>query len=272
MHQFEVPYNFKEGYVEEMLRNHDLIKYIKCTYLPAWKDDARTTRGEVLFKPWYPKTFDEYAERLKALDEAGLKPCVLIQKCDHTLDLLQKYYDLGVRRFILNDDEAARTFKKDHDVSLTLSITRVAKFDELTTHDFSMYDDIVLFFYYNRHLDLIKKLPRKYKYTIIVNEHCYYNCRLYKAHWFVTGETEAEYKKNNDAVVKKCYELQQKPYRDGVDNDHYTTYIPPQALAVFDDYIDSYKLVDRNMPTYRIITELRRYAGYDNYYERTDES
>lgn len=275
MKTFEVPYNFQPDFITRFKEHPQLCEAIECVYLPAWHEDAETTRQDTNLVYEYPKTYQDWKSHVLRLKDEGMNPCILIQKCKDTFNVVEKYYEFGVRKFIINDDEAGRKLKGIHgnDIELILSITRVLSFEELCNeaNDFSMYHHIVLFFYFNRHFDLIKQLPKKYKYSIIVNEHCFYNCKLHDEHWYM------KFKDNNDFEVKdiqmklKCHACQLRTNEYAVDQDAYTTYIDPHALGLIDDYIYCYKLVDRRMPTEIILYEVKRYAYHDNYYNVDDE-
>jgi len=65
-----------------------------------------------------------------------------------------------------------------------LSITRIITEKEILEKDLSMYDCIVLYFWFGRNLSVIKRLPKKYKYCIILNAFCYYDCKNANRHWF----------------------------------------------------------------------------------------
>lgn len=247
MKQYELPYNFAYDYVGKLARNRDFFPYISCIYLPAYVEDAITTRRDIPLRDEYPKSYDEYLIRLKELMQLGLPLCILMHR-NASLEVLEKYYALGIRQFIINDDALAIAARTRHgDLTLTLSVTSCLTEKDLQEGDFSMYDSIVLFFWFNRHLDAIKRLPTKYRYILICNTGCYYNCRWHDQHWYAT--TREEEVKATDKC-RACV----KSVRD-------TTYIEPENLSYFDPYISSYKLTDRLFDTDRIITDLKAYTG-----------
>jgi hypothetical protein len=254
MKQYEIPCNFDNDYVGALCERMSLFPYIKFVYVAAWKDDGDNTRHSTIFAPGYPATYEEYVMRIKLIQALGLSVCILAQK-NFTMDTIEKYYDLGIHYFIMNNDELAVALKEKHDdITLILSITRNLSYTDicLESNDFSMYDSIVLFHWFNRHLDYLKKLPTKYKYTIIPNSTCYYGCRWAAAHWFAKGDTLEEYMKNVKVATDQCF-----PFTSDLRN---TAYIEPENLHYFDPYIDSYKLVDREWPTSRILDDLQRYV------------
>ena len=117
--QYEVPYNFSYDFVPKLSRRRELFPYIRCIYLPAWREDATSTRKDIEKREEYPKSYDEYVLRLKCLQQLGLPLCVLMQR-NATLDALERYYDLGIRMFTISDDSLAIASKSRHpDISVT---------------------------------------------------------------------------------------------------------------------------------------------------------
>lgn len=246
MKKYEVPFNFAYDFESKLLRKQELFPYISCIYLPAYKEDAATTRYGIWQQEEYPKSYDEYLFRLKALMQLGIPICVLMQR-GATLETRERYYDLGIRIFTMNDDALAVAMKERHkDVELTLSVTRALTEQELKTKDLSMYDRIVLFYWFSRHLDAVKALPKKYRYILMPNCECYWNCRWHDLHWFA-GSPEDE-RKATDLCHQCVKEL------------HDAAFIEPENLSYFDPYVDSYKLLDRLFSTDRILSELSRFA------------
>lgn len=254
MKQFEIPCNFDKNFIGGLSEKIGLFPYVRFVYVAAWKDDGDNTRYSATFAAGYPATYDEYVLRIKLIQAMGLNVCILAQK-NFTLETIEKYYDLGIRFFVMNNDALADTLKEKHDdITLILSITRNLSMVDICdkSNDFSMYDNIVLFHWFNRHLKEIKELPKRYKYTIIPNSMCYYGCKWAAAHWFAKGATIEEYHKNVKWATDQC-----QPYLTDIQN---TAYIEPENLHYFDDYIDCYKLVDREWPTERILDDLQRYV------------
>lgn len=199
----------------------------------------------------YPHDFDEYLQRIRQLEIFDI-PLTLLMQRDATMDTFQKYYDLGFRQFIMNDDELAARIKDKHaDVQLTLSVTRVLYKEDIMTLDLSMYDYIVLFFWFNRHINDLKELPTKYKYILMPNDDCHWNCPYCKAHWSISNrEQEVE-------ILKKCV----KQFHTMKDR----AWIEANDLYYFDPYVSYYKLVDRLNKTQAIIDFLSEYASREYY-------
>jgi hypothetical protein len=110
---------------------------------------------------------------------------------DATLDALEKYYNLGIRIFTISEDALAIAAKSRHpEISVTLSITSALTAADIQSRDLSMYDHIVLFYWFSRHLDVVKGLPKKYRYILIPNTDCYWNCKWHEGHFvYRAGES-----------------------------------------------------------------------------------
>lgn len=71
MIKFEIPYNLDPAYPEKLLQRPALIPYTDCIYAAAWKDDCDNTRFDITFRSDYPKTYEEYVERIKAFSPSA---------------------------------------------------------------------------------------------------------------------------------------------------------------------------------------------------------
>lgn len=258
MIKYELPYNFDPAYVQYFSEpeHSQFLPYVEFIYIPAWKDDCINTRLDVTFRGTYPKTYDDYVERIRDLQQLKIPICILMQK-NGSMEVFKKYYDLGIRHFIMNDDVLAKNIAWYYaDVWLALSVTRNLTFDEIVEKDYSQYNTIVLFYWFNRHLDKVRQLPKKYHYTIMCNNDCYWNCKWHDAHWWANGSSIEEYDRKAAAACKECGKYHME-LRDSAT-------ILPEDLMYFDPYIYTYKLVDRIWPTEMIGNALEEYAkrGY----------
>lgn len=254
MIKFEIPYNLDPAYPEKLLQRPALIPYIDCIYAAAWKDDCDNTRFDITFWSDYPKTYEEYVARIKSLLALGIPVCILAQK-KTTITMIRKYRALGIHQFILNDDKLAARIKQEYpEVRLTLSITRALTLSKLQTGDYSMYDRIVLFHWFARHLEALQQLPTGYQYTMIANSACYHDCKWHDEHWFLKGDTPENYAKESERVCSSCTALLSKGKQQ-------SAYIEPEDLRYFDPYVSCYKLVDRYDDTDTIFNTLYSYSA-----------
>lgn len=253
MKMYEVPYNFDRDFFEKISADLDPLRFVECFYIPAWHEDCQCTRQDVTFRDTYPKSYEEYTIRFNMLKALGRPVYVLMQR-GATKDLVKKYYGLGARGFIFNDDTLATWMSIEYpDVVRTLSVTRALTAEQIKTEDLSMYDRIVLFYWFNRHLDALKELPKKYNYVLMCNNDCYYDCKWHDAHWFAQGEDMHDYAEKIKGVCEQCRKMARNELKN-------SAIIEPENLVYFDDYVAGYKLVDRLWPTDRILEALRYYA------------
>ena len=253
MVKFEVPYNLKPDFVEKFRERPELLGFIDCFYAAAWKDDCVNTRQGPIFKDYYPKTYEEYVERLKDLMTLGIPISILAQR-GATLKMIEKYIALGIRSFTINDDKLAVKIQQKHpDVSLTRSVTRVLTLEDIQDGDYSMYDRIVLFYWFNRHLDSLGSLPKKYSYVVIPNVGCYYQCPWHDEHWFLNVNSLDEYYKGEEEICSKCQAITTK------DNQK-MSFIQPEDIEFFEPYVAAFKLIDRVDHTDLIIDNLNAYV------------
>lgn len=250
--KFEIPYNFDFKLIDELTPYKDFVDFI---YMPSYYADGGNSRKDLILKQSVPSTWEEYLEHLSYI-QAHFNVGILIQE-NCTIELIDKYYDLGVRIFVLNDNDLTIAAKQQYpDIRCILSITSVLSANDIKNNDYSMYDEIVLFFNFCRQIQLLKELPKEYKYVLIPNSHCVYNCDRASAHWKLNANTIEEYDiKVNNIIKGYCSEI----YRED------RAFIQPQDIVYFNKYITNYKLVDRLMSTQDIIYDINRYTKqYEN--------
>ena len=245
MKKFELPYNFDSDYFAFLNHYKKYFDYIKYIYMPAFKEgniqNTRETSG-LLEKENYIN-YDKYAQCIKQFQSLNIDVCILIQR-NATVDIVKKYIEeFNIKYFVINDDALATTLKELYGdkIYLILSVTRHLTFNQITKNDYSMYDEICLYFWFNKHLDKIKKLPKKYKYAILVNSWCCPFCSVKDstAHWF--DDNNHPCKKKDDSIIF------------------------PESLCYFDPYINTFKMVDRTDTSTEIFTAFNKYAiGYEN--------
>lgn len=255
MKKFELPYNFNfdKKWFQYMDENKDLWGYIDMIYLPCFvynnsNETIYNTREEI---KRYPKSKYEYRNHIEKLKRYNIPISILIQK-NSSLELIEEYInDYDIHSFVINNDELARELKSKYGdkINLRLSITRMVTREELETKDLSMYDDICLFFTWTRKLDELRKLPKKYKYVVIVNTICLWNCKNSLKHWF-NGKT---FKPNCFGRSNPC------TYRDI--NMKTSAYVRPEDLSLFDDSIETYKLQGRENYSSAIFDNLKQYVS-----------
>lgn len=248
MKKFEIPFNFDIELLNFLDDNIDK-NWIEFLFLSPFKEDginARSHVENVNVNGWtyrVPETRDEYTKIIEEIQKRGYRPAVLLQETRYfPMDKLDYYFKLGIRDFVVNNDQVALNIKnKDSSYNVVASITKTLSANDIAQNDYSMYDRIVLHFPFNRALDRLKELPQKYNYTILANSYCCYKCTVAKKHWYSTPE---EAKKLN--CIKH-------------DDKDSLVYIPPEYIYLFEPYAASFKLQGREYPTYKLANEIYYY-------------
>ena len=247
MIKFELPYNFNfDGkYFTLLDLRKEYFNNIDCIYMSAFENKIVNTRREDLL---FPKTEDDYYKHILEFQKRNININILMQK-NATLDIIEKYYHkYNIKDFTINDNVLASKIKEKYpNITLRLSITAKASVKDINDKAFDVYDNIVLFFWYNRHLDVIKQLPKKHKYTILCNTRCMYNCPYCDEHWFGDSRKAAE----------KCFD---KRFVLGhILNFPNIAYIRPVDLIYFKDYISVFKLEGREASSNFIFSNFDKY-------------
>lgn len=181
-----------------------------------------------------PKTRHEYEEHLHLITSNGLKYIVLWQDRDNIIskEMLNYYCSLGTSGFTIANDTNAKIIKK-YNPNLTVICSIIQRRCFGISHmDFQYYDYIVMYFPFNRALDILKKLNHlKEKMILIPNAFCHTDCPGIH-HWFIED--------NNFNPTKDC------PAIKDIKN---AAYIYPEHLYLFDNLINGYKLEGREYPT-----------------------
>ncbi len=234
---YEVPYNFDETLVKYYVKNKEYIKFL---YLPPYKDDSVNTRTFLqtneIGRCYMPQSRDEYESHLKKIHESGLRYVVLWQDRNHEIstNLIDYYYSLHASGFIVASDNNAKIIKSHkQDLLVVCSIVQ-RTCDKILSKDFSYYDYIILFFPFNRSLDILKRLSHlRSKLVLMPNSCCDVECSAMH-HWFPKNDRPFDPEKDCSMNIKNIH-------RCGV--------ILPQHLSLFDEYVGGYKLQGREWTT-----------------------
>ncbi|WP_125153595.1 hypothetical protein [Clostridium rectalis] len=251
MVKYELPFNFDIKLLDFITEKIDK-DWVEFLFLAPFKEDSKNARSHlegIDKKNWtytVPITRDDYSFYIKEIQKRGLKPAVLFQE-EKPIDYstLDYYLKLGVDNFVVNSDELAKMIKNlNPKFKVVASITKTLSATNLWENDYSMYDKIVLHFPFNRALSRINKLPNFYKYTLLVNSYCLYNCSIAKKHWASTNENYSNI---------NCLKNQHK---DDL------IYIPPEYVNIFEPFVDSFKIQGREYKTDILKEEI--YCYYKN--------
>lgn len=235
MNKFMVPYNFDS---DLCIAYSERSEYIQSVFVPAFYDDCLCTRLLATdFMNTIP-TREIYEFHIQNLINCGLTVEILMQEPTFipSNEIIKYYVNLGVRCFTVGNDEACKAIKRfDDTLMVNASITQALSPNQINELKAS-YDTIILYFWYNRNISTIKNLPKKYKYTILVNSSCISQCEECQKHWFLED-------------CSNCM----------INLEKYSSQIVPSDLHYFDNYISCYKLQGRDAHTCDIIKEFDRY-------------
>ena len=261
MTKFEIPFNFNfDGeYFNLLDERKELFQRIDCIYMPSFEKGGLTNTRVDLVK--YPKSEEEYVGYIREFQKRNIDVTILMQK-NSSMEMVGKYHnEYGINDFTINNNELAFKIKEKYpNIKLRLSITAKATVDDINNHALDAYDNIVLFFWFNRHLDVIKKLPKTHEYSVLCNTRCLYNCPYCDRHWFEVGYRV-------ECMDEKIY--------SGIELDfNRIAFIRPCDLKYFEDYVSVFKLEGREciskgifaeFDKYILLKEIKRPLGNFNY-------
>lgn len=233
---FKFPYDFNLDTLTrltDMLASYNARRCntlgISSVYLPAFKEHCMSARNDEA-NEHLPNSWQEYAEHIHAIKSYGYTPDVLFQEPHKTIDesIIQMYLDEGVRTFTVAEDDNARTIKRlCPEAYVIASITKVLAPNEIHALEDGLYDEVCLYFWYNRNLKTISSLPKQMNYSVVINAWCSCTCESCHRHWF-----------SKDRHTYACEE-RDKTDRCGISDLHYfTPYIHTFKLQGR-DYIDA---------------------------------
>lgn len=237
---FEVPYNFSKKILPFYKKNE---QYINFLFLPPYKDDLINTRTNIETKQkghcYMPVSREEYENHLAEIVKAGLRFVVLWQTPHDLIDhkMLDYYCNLGAAGFIIANDANAYIIKK-YNPRLLVICSLVQRVDsDITKRDFSLYDYIILYYTFNRSLNVLKQITQyRDKIVLMPNTFCNIDCPSVH-HWFANKEHPFVHER--DCMVLRYPE--KYPSKSG--------FISPHHLFLFDDYVAGYKLEGREYTT-----------------------
>ena len=263
--KFEIPYNFDKNLID-ILYSLDFEENIDCIYTcPYWEDYPTTCRqGPVDVREKMP--YEVYAEHIKYINQhfPG-KLQLLLQYKDRVMDtgMILRYLDLGFTKFCVVSVEQAQIIKNicpDFEVigsiMVKLSLDDIYLYKEKYSN---LFDGFVLFFPFNRNFQSIKRLPKGFKYILLVNCYCNNTCNC-EHHWYYEeNSNQKKYCPNEKYLLKNMH----IPWEE-------SSIIRPIDLDLFQDYIDVFKIQGRESLTREILSELILYQCIDYKLEKYD--
>lgn len=233
---FEVPYNFDDALIPFYTRYSSNISFL---FLPPYWEDSDNTRTyfqtEVKGCCYMPASREEYESHIKKIIKSGLRYLVLWQEPQRviTCEMLDYYSNLGVAGFTIANDENAKIIKTYNSNLVVIGSVVQRLCSSIFLKDFSLYDGIVLFFPFNRSLDVLKRLEHiKEKLIIMPNTLCHTECPAMH-HWF--PDREHPFNQNTD-----CRTIQ---------DISGSAFISPEHLNLFENYVGGFKIQGREYTT-----------------------
>ena len=267
MRPLEIPYNFDFSLIDFLkIYFKGKESLIHSIYLPPFKEDYYSAKeylpqelNRQSTNTSYPQAREEYFKHIEYINNYfPNKIMLLLQQNENIMPLqtidqyVQKYY---INQFCVGSIKQAGQIKYLFpNIEITGSITMKITKEELEQiKKYKDFTNFVLFFPFNRDLQLIKQLPQEFKYILLVNCSCSIFCDG-THHWFANSSE----KEKQAALI--C------PTRGDMSIKN-KMIIRPMDLEYFDPYISYYKLQGRECTTQTIITDIVNYTtDWDNKY------
>lgn len=240
-------------------------KRYHCIYCPPYMEDYRAAKhfythsnGKYMADA-HTMSKEQYLSHIEHIREFFPdKLMLLLQQNNYLMDdaMLQDYINLGFSKFCVGSIEQAQHIRAIlPNAEIIASITMKLMPEDLENPECEVFDGIVLYFPYNRDLEMIANLPKKFKYILLVNCGCNINCPG-THHWFADRGTEKK-------MFNFCPNARIKHENDGGNVPwEQIIRIRPMDLPIFDPYITYYKLQGREFDTSQIVEEICLYS-YD---------
>lgn len=243
--KFEIPYNFDS----KLLVGLNLLKInhknISSIYLPPYEFDYPSVRRNDIM----PNEKD-HLDEIEGIQEQfpGKVRLLLQQPNDNYLmkgELLNKYLKLGINKFCVGSLNQAKEIKNvlpEAEIigSIRMNINK-EKIENNKDEYLKYFNSFVLNYTYNKNLDKIKNLPDYYKYILIVNSICDTRCE---------GKEECF---DNNYNNFKC------PFIHNERTENEISKLSFSEISFYDNFMYSYKIVERGSPTHLILKALINY-------------
>lgn len=277
--QFEIPYNFDRNLIRflETFKHKDLIATI---YVCPFPEDSVSAKSNYISTVHpgiasIPKTRIEYESHVRELRTLGIKLSTMFQNPIHEpTDAILGYYfnTLNFECAIVTRDSLAKRIKlKFPNVYIIGSIVKRCSYDELLNDKLENFDNIVLWFPFNRNIEWIRSLPRNRDYTLLANCTCSPYCDGMH-HWFAGDPELSKMRVDSSETVRRLFGVEQSKLfpgenpKNGKCPQHNQAdkgiYVPPYLTGEFGKAgITHIKLQGREYPTCDLITDIQGYVS-----------
>lgn len=258
-YKFEIPYNFDKKLIDCLQILDNTGEHYHSIYIPPYYKDYDSAKKNY----YHPKnkintinlqniSRQDYEKHIKYInDHFPNKIMLLLQQTTFVLNeyFIKYYLNLGFSKFCVGSIQQAKIIKKLlPSAEITGSITMKLSFNDICNNNMleKYLDNIVLWFPYNRDIQLIEKLPKKYKYILLINCGCSIHCDG-TSHWFANQDYEQQ-------IYKNCPKEQlQHKWNDIIK-------IRPMDLEMFSPYISYFKFQGREYETSEILKDICVYC------------
>ena len=246
---FDIPYNFDTTLLS-FFKESDKEK-INCFYFPlpsSLYHSVIRTDNQYENIPIDKDSFFKHVELLNNFKENSCK--LLLQRPDIFLETeeIKEYINAGIKRFCVGSIYQAKIIK-DIDKNLEVTASILMQIDEDFLNNYSIidkyFDNIVLPFKYCNDPEQVKNITThfpQFKYTLLCNSQCSRSCKGIH-HWLLPPYYKGDFR-------TLCPD----------DRFQNNTLINPDFLNQYKN-IDSFKLIDRSMPSTEIHYQFKLYTN-----------
>ena len=249
---FEIPYNFDKNLIDALTKIKHIQEMCHSIYIPPYCEDYHSVKqyydtvenGVVKMQRLITRqNYENHIEYIR--QHFPNKMMLLLQQNDFVInnELLNYYINLGFTKFCVGSVEQANNIKKIMPrAEIVASITMKLSPQDLEEKQYEVFDAIVLWFPYNRKISVIKTLPKKYRYIILVNCECNVYCEG-THHWF-TDEIKL--------LSLDCPKTRDNSWIN-------TMRIYPWDLSLFEPYVSHFKIQGREYSTEYLLPIIDKY-------------
>ena len=252
---FEIPYNFDKKLIDNLYQIDPKGDTYHCIYMPPYYYDYHSAKryyvhsNNIDMVKQQDISRDEYESHINYIKQYYPDKLMLLlqqNKVCIDIEMLNYYINLGFKKFCVGNIKQANIIRNIlPDSEIIGSISMKIMPNDLLEQKYEVFDGFVLWFPYNRKLSIIKQLPKKYKYILLVNCDCSIYCKG-SHHWFATQDEESVIKCPNNKIWEN------------------TIRIDSQDLTLFESYITYFKLQGREYTTPQILEDLLTYSNMSN--------
>ena len=253
---FEIPYNFDKKLIDNLYQINPSGELYHSIYIAPYFYDYNSAKkyythyNNIDMSKQQDISREEYESHINYIKQYNPDKLRLLLQQNNmciSIDLLNYYINLGFKKFCVGNIKQANIIRNIlPDSEIIGSITMKIMPNDLLKEKYKVFDGFVLWFPYNRKLSIIKQLPKKYKYILLVNCDCNINCNG-THHWLASSKKEEQNIKcpNHNPILCNWFNQIR---------------INPYDLPIFEPYIAYFKLQGREFTTEYLINDIKKYS------------